>query len=129
MARPLLLDTCALLWLADASSRLSPAAREQIGNADNAFFSPISAWEIAQKVARGDLTLPAPPLEWFESLVARYRLESIPLSLSVLVRATQLPWHHKDPADRFIIATALLHSLPVVTADSRFPAYGVETTV
>ena len=75
------------------------------------------------------MTLPSPPLEWFESLVARYRLDPIPLSLPVLVRSTQLPWHHKDPADRFIIATALLHSLPVVTADSRFAAYGVETII
>ena len=129
MAPPLLLDTCALLWLSSSPSRLSPGARERIKNADNAFYSPISAWEIAQKVARGDLTLPAPPLEWFEALVARYQLEPLPLSLPVLIRATQLPWHHKDPADRFIIATALLHSLPVVTADSRFAAYGVETLI
>lgn len=46
---------------------------------------------------------------------------------AILVRAAQLPRHHKDPADRFIIATALLNNLPVATADHRFSEYGLET--
>ena len=127
MASPLLLDTCALLWLAADGGKLSAEARHRIRDASEAFYSPISAWEIAQKVAHGDLVLPSSPLEWFQALVARYRLAPIPLSLDVLVEATKLPWHHKDPADRFIIASALLHNLPVVTADRRFAAYGVDT--
>ena len=47
---PLLLDTCAMLWLASGSPRLSPSGRETIGNAKELLFSPISAWEVAQLV-------------------------------------------------------------------------------
>jgi PIN domain nuclease of toxin-antitoxin system len=127
MAPPVFLDTCALLWLASDSGKLSISARARIRDASEAFCSPISAWEIAPKVALGDLTLPADPLKWFEALLARYRLEPIPLTVPILVRAAQLPRHHKDPADRFIIATALLNNLPVATADHRFAEYGIET--
>ena len=127
MAPPVLLDTCALLWLASDSGKLSISARARIRDASEAYCSPISAWEIAQKVALGDLTLPSDPLKWFEALLARYRLEPIPLTVPILVRAAQLPRHHKDPADRFIIATALLNNLPVATADHRFAEYGIET--
>lgn len=122
-----LLDTCALLWLASGSDRLSAAARERIRRASDVYYSPISAWEIAQKVAHGELTLPDPPLKWMEDLAERYQLTAIPLSLSVLVRSTEFPQHHKDPADRFIIATALIRGVPVVTTDRRYKEYGVET--
>ena len=127
MPLPVLLDTCALLWLASDSGKLSPSARARIRDASEAFWSPISAWEIAQKVALGDLTLPADPLKWFDALLVRYRLMPISLTAAILVRAAQLPRHHKDPADRFIIATALLNNLPVATADHRFAEYGLET--
>ena len=123
----LLLDTCALLWLASGSDRLSAAARDRIRRAPGGYYSPISAWEIAQKVAHGELTLPDPPLKWMEDLTERYQLTAIPLSLPVLVRSTELPPHHKDPADRFIIATSLIRGIPVVTTDRRYKDYGVET--
>ena len=50
----------------------------------------------------------------------------LPLSLEVMAKSVNLPEIHKDPADRFIIASALLNGLPVVTTDHRFPEYGVE---
>ena len=62
-----------------------------------------------------------------EGLAERYQLTAIPLSLPVLVKSTELPPHHKDPADRFIIATALIRGVPVVTTDRRYKDYGVET--
>ena len=123
----LLLDTCALLWLASGSDRLSAEARDRIRRAPEVYYSPISAWEIAQKVAHGELTLPDPPLAWMEGLTERYQLTAIPLSLPVFVKSTELPPHHKDPADRFIIATALIRGIPVVTTDRRYKDYGGET--
>jgi PIN domain nuclease of toxin-antitoxin system len=69
----------------------------------------ISAFEIGLKYRSGKLKLPAPPLEW-----------------DVCVTATKLPDVHRDPCDRFIIATARLHGLPVITGDPHFSAYGID---
>ena len=127
MTRSLLLDTCAILWLASDQNRFSPAVRAAIADAPLVHYSPISAWEIALKTALGHLSLPLPPREWFSRAVLHHGLEPEPLREEILFRSTELPWHHKDPADRFIIATALVDGHPVVTADPRFAEYGVET--
>ncbi len=123
----LLLDTCAMLWLASGSDRLSSDGRKAISNAQTLLFSPISAWEIAQLVSHGELALPLPSLAWMEGLVERYGLTPVPLSLDILVKSAELPRHHKDPADRIIIASAFLREVPVVTSDRRYADYGVKT--
>ena len=65
--------------------------------------------------------------EWFERMCEWHKLSLLPLSGEVMIRAGELPKHHKDPADRIIIAAALESNLVVVTADRRFPEYGVTT--
>lgn len=121
----LLLDTCAFIWLATGDGRLSRFAREAISAADCVFVSPISAWEIGQKHRQGKLRLPMTPQKLFDAVVERYALDVAPLDTAIMFKASMLAEHHKDPADRFIIATALLNGLTVVTADRRFPEYGV----
>ena len=125
MNRRLLLDTCALVWLATGDSRLSGKARGAIAAASSVAVSPVSAWELGQKHRRGHLKLPVTPRELFFAAVERYGLDIAPLDPETMFAASCLPEHHKDPADRFIIATALLGGMTVVTADGRFPAYGV----
>lgn len=122
----LLLDTCALVWIASRPERFSLKARKALSEAERLFYCPISAWEIALKAGRGTLVLPLPPREWFGRVVDRYGVESMPLDEDILFRSAELPWLHRDPADRFIIATALEKNMPVVTGDGRFKAYGVE---
>ncbi len=87
--------------------------------------SSISAFEIALKNRQGKLSLPMPPEEWWERFVTHHRIDVIILSPELVMGATRLPNVHKDPADRFIIATALAHRSPVVSADQRFAEYGV----
>lgn len=123
--RALVLDTCALIWLATGADELSSTTREAIDRADTVSVSPISAWEISLKVARSALELPQPPREWFGRAVEQHRLALAPLSVEVVVAANELPRHHKDPADRFIIATAQGLGASVVTADRRFAMYDV----
>ena len=127
MTDALHLDTCALLWLASGSRSLSKAARSAIAEAQRACVSPVTAWEIAVKVSKGKIVLPCPAWEWFEAVVRRYDIEVLRLSSDEMLRAAELPWLHKDPADRFIIATALANDFMVVTADGNFPKYGVRT--
>ena len=121
----MILDTCALLWLASGSKKLSRAALKEIDAAPVVYVSAISGFEIALKVARGKLKLPLPPQEWLEKAVAHHGLTLLPLDLANCITAAQLPPIHDDPCDRFIIATAKLNDLTAVTADERFEPYGV----
>lgn len=126
MPENLILDTCALIWLVSADKKLSSHARREIDAATIVYVSAISAWEISLKVAKGQLKLPVLPLEWFERALAVHNLHIAALTPEVLIFANELPWHHHDPADRFIIATATIERLCVVTADKRFTEYGIQ---
>jgi len=123
--KKIVLDTCAILWLASGDTALSAAALKTIENASVVFVSPISAWEISLKAADGKLELPIEPEEWFEQTVRNHALTIADLSTAILCAANRLPFHHRDPADRFIIATALQENAAVVTSDERFKPYGV----
>lgn len=122
----LLLDTCALLWLASGDVRLSPVARNAIDRASLVLVCAISAWEIALKASRGQLLLPLPAIEWFNGTLKQHHLVLTSLDVPVLVGANDLPWHHRDPADRFIIATALRENAVIVTSDPKFMRYGAK---
>ena len=121
----MMLDTCALLWLASGDKKLSRSALKQINEAPAVYVSAISGFEIALKVTKGKLKLPHPPQAWFEKVVAHHGLAVLPLELNVCIAAAQLPPMHDDPCDRFIIAAAKLHDLTVVTTDEQFEKYGV----
>jgi PIN domain nuclease of toxin-antitoxin system len=121
----MILDTCALIWLAQGEGRLTPATCQRIEEAPLVLVSAISAFEIGIKHRKGKLRLPASPKEWFQTVVEHHDLRIIPLDAEICLCATQLPAIHSDPCDRFIIATAKLHGLQVVTRDSIFAQYGL----
>ena len=127
MADTLLLDTCALLWLASGDRALSEKARSLIENAEVLYVSPVTAWEIAVKTAKGKIQLPLSPREWFDAVVKLYDISVLKLTADDMLKSAELPWLHKDPADRLIIATALKNGFMVVTADGNFGKYGVKT--
>ena len=77
------------------------------------------------KTVRNTLELPSPPGEWFGEVLSRHRLNLAALSVEVLLAAHSLPWHHRDPADRFIVATARDLGAAVVSADRRFQLYDI----
>ena len=121
----MLLDTCALLWLATGSKKLSRATLKRINEAPLLCVSAISGFEIATKSQKGKLRLPLPVSAWFEKVVEHHGLTVLPLDLEICVKAAELPPIHEDPCDRFIIATAKLKELEVVTTDERFEKYRV----
>ena len=123
----ILLDTCALLWLGNGDAALSSGAMRLIENADTVYVSPISLWEVSNKCRQGKLVLSKPVREWFGKVCDRHGLTTLPLTNEIMIAAGELPEHHKDPADRMIIAAALNAGLQVVTADRNFPLYGVKT--
>lgn len=112
------LDTSALVFWTLDPGRLSKTAEQTIEQADRVGVSSISIWEIGIKVERGKLVLPLSGGEYLENLEQTSRVEILPVDLSTWIRNLQLDWHHRDPADRTIVATASLHNCPLVTSDN-----------
>jgi PIN domain nuclease of toxin-antitoxin system len=120
----ILFDTCTLLWLSSDQARLSQAAVSAWENSsDRRYLSAISIFEIAQKVASKKLSLPQTLSKWRQELARLFSLEEIPVNSSVAIKAAALPPIHKDPFDRLIIATALIHKLTIVTCDEKIIQY------
>ena len=117
----LLLDTHILLWwLADDSS-LSAHARRLISDPDNTIFvSAVSLWEIWLKQSLGKLRLPPD----FEEKLAGESFESLPLTAAHAREVALLPWHHRDPFDRMLVAQARAADLKLLTADEAAAGYG-----
>ncbi len=122
----MLLDTCALLWLVSGGGQLSQYAMELIDSSPIVCISAISGFEISLKYRQSKLELPVSPDEWFRIVLAHHDISVIPLSLDICITANQLPLIHKDPCGRFIIATALINDMPVITADPKFAEYGIK---
>ena len=118
----ILLDTRILLgWLAD-SPALSLRARELIANPDNAVFvSAVSLWEIWLKQSLGKLRLPSD----FEERLAGESFERLPLLAAHAREVATLPWRHRDPFDRMLIAQAEIEKLSLVSNEKIFDQYGV----
>ena len=125
----MILDTCAMLWLAESGGRLSQRTLKAIGEAPEVRVVAISGFEIARKVFAGKLRLSKSVDAWFVEVVAHCGLTLIPLDLQICLKAAALPSLHDDPADRFIIAAAKIHDCLVVTSDERFPQYGIHTII
>lgn len=125
--RRILLDTCAVIWLANGEvGRLSSSATESLRMADFLYVSPISEWEITFMWRCGGIVLPVSPRELIAMVKEQYGILTSPLSDEVMFTAAELPFLHRDPADRFIIATAMVGKMAVATADRRFAPYGIE---
>lgn len=117
----LLLDTNALLWLVAGDQRLGARARSDVDSAASLLVSVASLWELAIKVSLGKLAA-VPELS---QVLRAGGVQRLGIDDDHLSRLTTLPWHHRDPFDRLLIAQALSGGLTVLTADDAFAAYGV----
>lgn len=117
----IVLDTHVLIWADSDDTRLGRKARARIERAwpsGQVGVSSISFWEAGLLQARGRLRLPASIRQWREALITAGVVE-LPLDGSAAVRALDLSGLHDDPADRFIVATALVQDAGLMTADER----------
>lgn len=112
----LLLDTCALLWLADGTD-ISNEAREAIRQREIR-ISSISVWEIANLIRKNRMSLAMQPAAWFRESLRRMGALLSDLDIEILAGSCTLPGHPpNDPADRIIIATARESDMTIVTRD------------
>lgn len=121
----LLVDTHAFLWFMAADDRLSEAARHAMEDPGTEWYlSAASVWEMAIKSSLGRLTLPAPADAYVAEKV-RQGLRVLAVEWPHAVEVEHLPFHHRDPFDRLIVAQAQAEALCVVTKDAVFGKYGV----
>jgi PIN domain nuclease of toxin-antitoxin system len=93
-------------------------------------ISSVTAWEIALLAARGRIVLSTDVLGWLSIVEEIDAVKFIPLSNEIAVRSTQLGEEFpRDPADRFIVATALTVGVPLVTADDKIRRYPYVKTI
>ena len=121
-----ILDTCTLIWLCTDPKRISETAREAIETTQAPLLlSDVSAIEIALKWQSGKIALPDPPRHWLEKQIAIWGLKCLALSRSDIYRTTELPNHHKDPFDRWLVATALGANATILTPGTAIRQYPV----
>ena len=117
----ILLDTHLILWWVSNSPSLSEQGRQLISDPENTvFISAVSLWEIWLKESLGKLRLPPD----FEEKLATESFESLPLTSGQARHVARLPWRHRDPFDRLLVAQALEEKLILLTADDLVAAYG-----
>jgi PIN domain nuclease of toxin-antitoxin system len=119
MKQPLLLDTCAAIFL--VKKQLNPSAQEAVKDAGRnlvaVYVSPITAWELGMLVSRGRLAINMSPEAWFTRLILG-GLQLAELSPEILISSSFLPNSNlRDPSDRIIAATARTHGYRLVTRD------------
>ena len=121
----LLLDTHTLLWFIAGSANLSAIARSLIEDVSNEkFVSIVSIWETAIKVSIGKMTLSAPFDVLFPRQLQINGFDLLPVKIEHTSMVTTLPFHHRDPFDRLLIAQAIEEKLTVVSIDDVFDDYG-----
>lgn len=124
----LLLDTHALLWMVGDDERLSGSARARITGAEELAWSVVSLWEIGLKLSlrRMDFRLRAGWERLIGEEMRRNGIVRIDLQPSHCGAVAKLPWHHRDPFDRMLVAQAGIEKWALLSRDAQLDGYGVE---
>ncbi len=124
----LLLDTHVWLWALHTPSRLNPRVRAELINPGNELWlSPVSTWEALLLNARGRIRLPVNVTEWLSQATAPLR--EAPFTHEIVLAAQQLPLPHRNPASRFVAATAQIMDLTLVTSNDNLLGMGTIRTM
>ncbi|MCH5673877.1 type II toxin-antitoxin system VapC family toxin [Streptomyces gilvus] len=117
-----LIDTHIALWWLDASPELSDDLKELLRTQPEVYMSAVTPWEVALKYSLGKLGhVPGLP-----ERVRDLQFKPLPVTMEHSVRISELPWHHRDPFDRMLVAQAQHEGLTIITRDTWIPKYDVE---
>jgi PIN domain nuclease of toxin-antitoxin system len=122
----LLLDTQAFLWFVLGDARLSGRALSLIQDpAHTKLVSPASYWEIAIKISIGKYALHEPYEAFMQRGIVDNGFDILPIEPKHTAVLTALPFHHRDPFDRLLVAQAMVEKISIVSADSALDAYAI----
>lgn len=123
----ILLDTHSFLWFIAGDERLSAMARALMENPDNELaLSVASVWEMAIKHSLGKLPVARPFADIIPAQITANGIQVLPISVAHAAHVALLPFHHRDPFDRLLIAQSMLERLPLLSADPAFDAYNIQ---
>lgn len=125
-----LLDTHVILWMVGDDPRLGDAQRKKLLEADELIWSVASMWEIGIKLSldRADFRLGPGWARHIPEEMSRNGIKRIHLEPAHCDEITRLPWHHRDPFDRLLIAQARLEKCSLFSADASITNYEVDRT-
>jgi len=89
-------------------------------------ISAVSAWDLSIKVGLGKLILSSPFRDWIERVNADLGLITLPITVECADIQRSLPFHHRDPFDRMVIAQSIVEQVPIVSGDEIFDQYPVK---
>lgn len=122
----LLLDSHAIIWYVDQDQLLSAKAHAALDDPSNdLLLSATTIWEIAIKVALGKLTISMPYRKWMSQAMTDLGVSVLPVTVDYADVQTRLPFHHRDPFDRLLVAQAQVERIPLVSRDPIFDQYEV----
>jgi PIN domain nuclease of toxin-antitoxin system len=116
-----------LIWVIDDPNRLSKIASIEVHDVSNPLHvSLVSIWEIAIKVSLGKLTLSKPYRAWVDTAIKQLNPILLPVDIAHTSAVAQLPFHHRDPFDRMLVAQAQVEDVYLVSADAALDPYTVK---
>lgn len=122
----LLLDTHTLIWFLEGDNHLSLTAKSYIEEASHTnFVSMATFWEMAIKISLNKLEL-RKPLPDLESLIWENGIEILPITIEHTLLVSQLPFYHKDPFDRLLVAQAMSENMTLLSGDEKFKLYPIQ---
>jgi PIN domain nuclease of toxin-antitoxin system len=122
-----LIDTSTFLWFISGDSRLSHTAKTFISEIDNEIFlSIVSLWEIAIKISLGKLEISMTYDNLLSAQIEENEIRLLPIEKHHLKELVTLPFYHRDPFDRLIIAQGIAENLLILTCDRLFNNYPIE---
>jgi PIN domain nuclease of toxin-antitoxin system len=120
------MDTHTFLWFVLNDASLSGAARTLIVDpANDLLISPATYWEIAIKISIGKYQLPGAFEVFMERQIAQNDFEVLPITVAHAAVVANLPFHHRDPFDRLLVAQAMSEQVPILGADMALDPYPV----
>ncbi|MFP4653923.1 MAG: type II toxin-antitoxin system VapC family toxin [Phormidium sp.] len=123
----LLLDTHTVLWFFMGNSRLSDKVRDLVEDGHNhKLISVAMVWEMSIKQSQNKLTLEKTASDYIEDKIRLDDFELLPIQLNHLRILSSLPFYHKDPFDRLLIAQAMQENIPILSKDIAFNAYPIQ---
>lgn len=121
----LLLDTHTFLWFIEDSPKLTSEVKGLLESEAELLLSTASIWEMAIKISIGKLSLPPPFDEFISEQLSKNTIELFPIRLAHLALVSTLPFYHRDPFDRLLIAQAITEQYPIVSIDDKFDKYSI----
>lgn len=125
----MVLDTCAVIWLAFERENISEETLNSIEKSDEIIISTMSFWEIGIKIEKKKIVVPLSLKELIHLYVKNETVSIIPLDLNIILQSFELNWKHRDPVDRMVVATAMKYDRHIVTSDTVIKKFYKKTVI